>query len=104
LENEEANAYYKRFRTASKPQKRLSTPVPKNDMLPVKKDRDQNRIRRRYLQLSREELANRLLLAEQQYAELHERWLATHDKVLQWQLRAELAEKQFLQLKARNVQ
>ncbi len=104
LENQEANAYYKRFRTASKLKRRQSPSTPRSDMLPVKKDRDLDRIRRRYLQLSREELTNRLLHSEQQYAELHERWLTMQDKVLEWQLRAELAEKRLLQLKAGNVQ
>jgi len=92
LENEEAYAYYKRFRTAGKPRKRQSIPAPRTDTLPVNKDRVQDRVRRRYLQLNREELANRLLFTEQQYAELHEHWLTMHDKVLEWQLRAEQAE------------
>ena len=55
----------------------------------IKGDRDQTRVRQRYLKLSREELVNQLLLVEQQYAELHERYLAMNDKLLEWQLRAE---------------
>ncbi len=58
----------------------------------IKVERDQARVRQRYLKWSREELVNQLLLMEQQYAELHERYLAMNDKLLEWQLRAEQAE------------
>jgi hypothetical protein len=94
LENEEAYAYYKRYRTANKPQKRQ--PMPRNvDASPaIKADRDQARVRRRYMKLNREDLVAQLLSVEQQYAELHERYLATNDKLLEWQLRAEQAEAQ----------
>ena len=94
LENEEAYAYYKRFRTASKLKKRQ--PARRNgDAAPVVKvDRDQGRVRQRYMKLNREELVNQLLSVEQQYAELHERYLAVNDKLLEWQLRAEQTEAQ----------
>jgi hypothetical protein len=92
LENEEAYAYYKRFRTTSKPKKRQ--PMPRNgDARPViKADRDQGRVRQRYMKLNREELVDQLLSVEHHYAELHERYLAMNDKLLEWQLRAEQAE------------
>jgi hypothetical protein len=60
----------------------------------IKADRDQARIRQRYMKLNREDLVAQLLSVEQQYAELHERYLATNDKLLEWQLRAEQAEAQ----------
>jgi len=94
LENEEAYAYYKRFRTASKTKKRQ--PARRNDdAAPViKADRDQGRVRQRYMKMSREELVDQLLSVEQQYAQLHERYLVVNDKLLEWQLRAEQAEAQ----------
>jgi hypothetical protein len=94
LENEEAYAYYKRFRTASKPKKRQ--PVPKNGDAPlvIKADRDQGRVRQRYMKLNREDLVDHLLAVEQQYAELHERHFGMNDNLLEWQLRAEAAEAQ----------
>lgn len=92
LENEEAYAYYKRYRTASKPAKRQGAPSKSAVRSAIKPDRDQARVRQRYMKLSREELVNQLLLVEQQYAELHERYLAMNDKLLEWQLRAEQAE------------
>ena len=98
LENEEAYAYYKRFRTASKPKKRQSTPRISDAGPVIKADRDQARVRQRYMKLNREELVDQLLSVEQQYAQLHERYLAVNDKLLEWQLRAEQAE---AQLKAR---
>jgi hypothetical protein len=92
LENEEAYAYYKRFRTASKPKKQQST-ARNGDTRPViKADRDQARVRQRYMKLNREELVDQLLSVEQQYAELHERYLAMSDRLLEWQLQAEVAE------------
>jgi len=92
LENEEAYAYYKRYRTAGKTTKGPSAKKQKNTRPVIKAERDQTRVRQRYLKLSREELVNQLLLVEQQYAELHERYLAMNDKLLEWQLRAEQAE------------
>jgi len=94
LENEEAYAYYKRFRTASKSKKRQPTPRNGDARPVIKADRDQVRVRQRYMKLNREELVNQLLSVEQQYAQLHERYLAVNDKLLEWQLRAEQAEAQ----------
>jgi hypothetical protein len=96
LENEEAYAYYKHHRTAKKSTRRQQIRK-EGDTLPViKADRDQARARRRYMKLNREELVDQLLLTEQQYGELHSRWLAMNDKLLEWQLRAEQAESRFL--------
>ncbi len=92
LENEEAYAYYKRHRTANRPTKRQSTPRNGDARPVIKADRDQARVRQRYMKLNREELVDQLLSVEHQYAELHERYLAMNDKLLEWQLRAEQAE------------
>ncbi len=58
----------------------------------VKVDRDQGRVRQRYMQLSKEELVERLLSLEQQHAQLHERWLVQQDEVLTWRLHAQAVE------------
>jgi hypothetical protein len=63
----------------------------------IKTDCDQARVRQRYRKLNREELVDRLLLVEQQYVQLNERWLSLNDHVLEWQLRAEQAERRFEQ-------
>ncbi len=94
LENEEAYAYYKRHRTANKPTKRQSTPRNGDARPVIKADRDQARVRQRYMKLNRAELVDQLFSVEQQYAELHERYLSMNDKLLEWQLRAEAAEAQ----------
>jgi hypothetical protein len=94
LENEEAYAYYKRYRTASKPSKRLPATKKAETRPVIKEGRDQRRVRQRYMKWNREELVDQLILMEQQYAQLHERWLTTNDSVLEWQLRAERAEAQ----------
>jgi hypothetical protein len=94
LENEEAYAYYKKFRTADQPKKRQPKREKDNTRPVIKADRDQSRVRRRYMKLNREELVERLLIVEQQYAELHKRYLTMNDKLLEWQLRAEAAETQ----------
>jgi hypothetical protein len=67
LENEEAYAYYKRYRTASKPTKRQSASRNVDAKLVIKTDRDLARARQRYMKLNREELVEQLLSVEQQY-------------------------------------
>jgi hypothetical protein len=96
LENEEAYAYYKKFRTARPPKQRQ--PASQNgDVRPIiKVGRDQGRVRQRYMKWNRTDLVDHLLMVEQQYAELQERYLATNDQLLEWQLRAEAAEVQLL--------
>ena len=94
LENEEAYAYYKKFRTA-RPLKHHQPASRNGDTAPViKADRDQGRVRQRYMKWNRTDLIDHLLSVEQQYAELHGRYLATNDTLLEWQLRAEAAETQ----------
>jgi len=62
LENEQAYAYYKRHRTASMPAKRQPRTSSLNTRPVIKADRDQTRVKQRYMKLSREELADHLLL------------------------------------------
>jgi len=94
LENEEAYAYYKRFRTASKSKSPQSARQREKAAPVIKANRDQARVRQRYLKLRKEELVDQLLSVEQHYALLHERYLAVNDKLLEWRLRAEAAEAQ----------
>ena len=64
-------------------------------MRPLPKgERDQGRVRQRYRKLNKEELVDQLLSVEQQYAELHERYLVMNDQLLEWQLRTERVEAQ----------
>ncbi|HEU5381369.1 MAG TPA: hypothetical protein VFV38_38585 [Ktedonobacteraceae bacterium] len=64
LENEEAYAYYKCYRTTGKLTKQPSAKRQENTRLMIKGDRDQTRVRQRYLKWSREELVNQLILGE----------------------------------------
>lgn len=94
LGNAEARAYYEQHRTqagarSSRPRPRLEG----EESGPVKADRDLTRVRQRYLRLSKAELVERLVAAEQAQARQHARWLAVNDSLLTWQLRAEQAER-----------
>ena len=60
----------------------------------VKPGRDEQRVRQRYLRMSKEALVERLITAEQILAEQRERWLGQQDEALTWRLRAEAAEAQ----------
>jgi hypothetical protein len=104
LDNQEARAYYERHRTwQSHHHKRgrvvavSSSPQPG----PIKADRDEQRVRLRYLRMSKEALVERLLAVERTSAEERTRWLSQQDDVLTWRLRAEAAETQLQDLKAK---
>lgn len=94
LNNEEARNYYERHRTwKGKSRKRLARPVNVPEIIaPIKIDRDLSRARRRYLKMSKAELAARLLAVEQKYAEHEEQWLQLNEELMIWRLRAERAE------------
>jgi hypothetical protein len=66
-------------------------------LVAVKLGRDEQRVRQRYLRMSKEALVERLLVEEQTYAEQRERWLKSQDEVLVWRLRAEAAEARLVQ-------
>jgi hypothetical protein len=103
LENEEAYAYYKQFRTARPPKQRQPASQNSEVRLVIKADRDQGRVRQRYMKWNRTDLVDQLLSVEQQYAELQERYLATCDHLLEWQLRAQTAEAQVKQERGQQV-
>ncbi len=58
----------------------------------VKPGRDEQRVRQRYLRMSKEALVERMIVAERTLAEQRERWLTQQDEMLTWRLRAEAAE------------
>lgn len=96
LTNEEAQAYYERYRSWKR-QRRLPTSSQKPEKhIPtgsVKLTRDEVRARQRYQRLSKTALVDRLLTAERRAAEWEQRWLSHQDDVLGFRLRAEAAEK-----------
>ena len=93
LGNAEARAYYKEHRTAGHHQ-RTRAPSRQQHLppqsaalvkpLPAKADRDQARVRQRYRRLTKRALIDRLLGAEQAYADERERWLQANDLVFWW--------------------
>ena len=94
LNNEEARQHYEEHRAwKGKSRKRpaRSKDAPKI-RAPIKIDRDLSRARRRYLKMSKAELAARLLAVEQKYAEQEEQWFQLNEELLTWRLRAERAE------------
>ena len=104
LDNQEARAYYEQYRTwQSRRHKRgrvvegSSPPQPG----PIKADRDEQRVRLRYRRMSKEALIERLLAVERTYAQERARWLSQQDDVLTWRLRAEAAETQLQDLRAK---
>ncbi len=98
LENPEAHAYYRQHSTsyqkmkqrARKPKRKSSSPVPQT--LRIDPNRDVDRARYRYLQLTKAEMVERLLTVEQAFAEAQQQ-LA--------QLQFELLEMQQIQTKNR---
>src|SRR5258707_7621128 len=95
LDNQEARAYYEQHRSwrgsLRKRAKPLVVAVPASPE-PVKPDRDEQRVRQRYLRMSKEVLVDRLIAVERLHAQERERWLTQQDEVLTWRLRAETAE------------
>jgi len=95
LDNQEARAYYEQHRSwQSSPKKRAKPLVVAAPTSPkvVKPDRDEQRVRLRYLRMSKEALVERLITAERTLSERRERWLGQQDEALTWRLRAEAAE------------
>lgn len=97
LDNQEARAYYEQYRSWRGPSRGRSKPiVVASSASPevVKPGRDEQRVRQRYLRMSKETLVERLITAERTLAEQRERWLCQQDETLTWRLRAEMAEAQ----------
>ena len=95
LDNQEARAYYEQQRSwrgsSRKRAKPLAMASPASSGA-VKPGRDEQRVRQRYLRMSKEMLVERLITAERTVAEQRERWLTQQDEALTWRLRAEAAE------------
>jgi hypothetical protein len=95
LDNQEARAYYEQHRSwRGSPRKRARPLAVASPASPgaVKPDRDEQRVRQRYLHVSKEALVERLITTERTLAEQRERWLGQQDEALTWRLRAEAAE------------
>jgi len=65
----------------------------------VKPGRDEQRVRQRYLRMSKEVLVERLITTERTLTEQRERWLSQQDEALACRLRAETAERQLADLR-----
>src|SRR5258707_8854773 len=104
LDNQEARAYYEQYRSwrgsSRKRAKPLAVASPAQPSA-VRPGRDEQRVRQRYLRMSKDALVERLLFVERTLAEQRERWLSQQDEVLTWQFRAKVAETQLQDLKAR---
>lgn len=95
LDNQEARAYYEQYRSwrgsSRKRAKPLAVALPASPGV-VKRGRDEQRVRQRYMRMSKEALVEGLIAAERNLAEQRERWLTQQDEALTWRLRAEAAE------------
>jgi len=105
LDNQEARAYYEQHRSwqgssrkRAKPLAVAQTAEPRS----VKPGRDEQRVRQRYLRMSKDVLVERLIAAERTLAEQRERWLSQQDEALTWRLRAETAERRFQEIKEKS--
>ena len=95
LDNQEARSYYEQHRSWRGSSKRQAKPlVVTSPASPttVKPGRDEQRVRQRYLRMSKEALVERLITTERTLAQQRERWLSQQDEALTWRLRAEAAE------------
>ena len=105
LDNQEARAYYEQHRSwrgsprkRAKPLAAAQTAEPRS----VKPGRDEQRVRQRYLRMSKDVLVERLITAERTLAEQRERWLSQQDEAFTWRLRAETAERRLQEIKEKN--
>ncbi len=102
LDNAEARAYYEQYRSwRGSPRKRTKPLTVASPVTPgvVKPGRDEQRVRQRYLRMSKEVLVARLITVERTLAEQRDRWLSQQDEALTWRLRAEAAERQLQEIK-----
>jgi hypothetical protein len=96
LENAEAYAYYKKYRTTSSQtvknrSQRVSAEMSEPD---VARDPAFAKRRQSYMSWRRAELVDELLRVREERDRFQEQWLDASDSLLQWQLRALEAEKQ----------
>jgi hypothetical protein len=104
LDNQEARAYYEKYRSWQGSSRKRVKPLAvasSTSLGVIKPGRDEQRVRQRYLRMSKEALVERLIAAERTLAEQRERWLSQQDEVLTWRLRAEAAEMQLQDLQAK---
>ena len=97
LDNQEARAYYEQHRSWRSSSRKRARPlaVASSAQPPVVKlGRNAQRVRQRYLRMSKQALVERLITTERTFAEQREHWLSQQDEVLTWRLRAEKAEAQ----------
>jgi hypothetical protein len=96
LENAEAYAYYKKYRTTSlktvKHRNQRGSPETIEQL--VANDPALEKRRQYYMTWRRAELVDELLRVRQERGRFQEQWLDASDNLLQWQLRALEAEKQ----------
>ena len=95
LDNQEARASYEQHRSWRGPSRKRAKPLAVASPASLgtgKPDRDEQRVRQRYLRMSKETLVERLITVERTAAEQRERWLMQQDEALRWRLRAETAE------------
>src|SRR6266571_7078239 len=91
LDNQEARAYYEQnrsWRGSSRKRAKPLVAVPPAPPPGVKPGRDEQRVRQRYLRMSKEALVARLITTERTLAEQRERWLTQQDDMLTWRMRA----------------
>jgi hypothetical protein len=104
LDNQEARSYYEQHRSwrgsSRKRAKPLAVASPASPTT-VKPGRDEQRVRQRYMRMSKEALVERLIATERMLVEQREQWLSQQDEILTWRLRAEAAETQLMQLRER---
>lgn len=106
LDNQEARAYYELHRSWRGPSRRQAKPLavtPPASSGVVKLDRDEQRVRHRYLRMRKITLVERLIATERTLSEQRERWLIQQDETLIWRLRAEVAETQLQEIKEKNT-
>jgi hypothetical protein len=95
LDNPAARAYYEQYRSWRGPSRKRAKPLVVTMLVSpgaIKPGRDEQRVRQRYMRMSKEALVERLIIAERTLAEQREHWLAQQDEALTWRLRAEAAE------------
>ncbi len=95
LDNQEARAYYEQHRSWRGSSRKRAKPLAATASASpgvAKPGRDEQRVRQRYLRMSKEVLVDRLIAVERLHAQERERWLTQQDEVLTWRLRAETAE------------
>jgi hypothetical protein len=105
LDNPEARSYYEQHRSwqgSRKKKAKLLVAASSSLSGQIKPDRNEQRVRQRYLRMSKEALVERLLTAEKTYAKEREQWLSQQDEVLTWRLRAEAAETHLQRLKEKS--